>query len=1054
MAQHLRFVLDGDDHLSPVLNGAGDASARLHRRLNDDMNNNGQAVRRFTQDANGRLRDLQGRFVSAADAQRMMGDGTPMLIRRLGDLGDAGGDAAGALGKGGGGLGGAMMGVAAIVGLSLLPALGALVPMAAGAGLAMGTLKLGFAGVTDALEAQTKGQKEYAAALKKLPAPAREFVKELVSLKKEASGFGKQIQAAMLPGFTKALKDAAPLVKIVGQGMTDLGGAFGKAAEGAGRMFKNGQFQKDLKDNLDMGRLFVGDMLSGLGRLGRSFLDFGAASRPTLTVLSGGIRDLLGVGLPGMFDGLKIGIDGSSKFLAGFFSMLNNLLPALGRFSGEVARTFGPLLGQMFTGLGVQGAGALDMLGNVVKGLLPVFKDLGYGVKSVIDLTRIIGPTMADVGSAIVGTLLPSFSQLDQAKGPLQRLSDAIRNNKGAILEGARVFGTAILEMTGFAIQAAPTIIRAFGFISSGILDVANVAVSAAAKAFGWIPGIGGKITAANAEFDRFRESYASTLDSAAAKADAFAASSAPKLAAGQLRLNINNWTEQLATAKAKLKTVPASKQAALKATIADLTAKVAEANRQLSSLDGKSATVTIATYYQTYGAKPPLASAGRLAAGGPVGSPSGGGAIRGPGTGTSDSIPIMASNGEYMINARSTAKYRPLVEAINNDTLGTGVGMPGAGAAVAAGLAAGMTGSAGMVGGAARLMAAAVTAGVKDELQIASPSKKMTALAKDIGKGLIAGLTASREKIASTAKDLAADIRTAFSGKKEAGLLRAVDAQTKKLLGMAAARDKLATSITAARQFASTVTQSARDNAGLSNLGMDADQVTAGGIKAGLATKLANIRQFTSYIQILAKKGLNKGLLQQILNMGPEQGFAYASALVGADKATFSAINSLQTQLRSSTDTLGRTGADLMYDSGKQAGKGFLAGLAAQQKDIEKLMLGIAKGMQASIKKALGIKSPSRVMAQLGAYSTQGLAVGLVEGVPVLDRALGTVAGRFAGTQPVLGRAAAAAGGGGNLTVHLTVNGASDPQATVREVEKLLNKYKRGRGGAAYGFG
>lgn len=42
------------------------------------------------------------------------------------------------------------------------------------------------------------------------------------------------------------------------------------------------------------------------------------------------------------------------------------------------------------------------------------------------------------------------------------------------------------------------------------------------------------------------------------------------------------------------------------------------------------------------------------------------GGYISGPGTGTSDDVPIWASNGEYMINARSTAKYRRELEAIN----------------------------------------------------------------------------------------------------------------------------------------------------------------------------------------------------------------------------------------------------------------------------------------------------------------------------------------------------------------------------------------------------
>ncbi len=47
------------------------------------------------------------------------------------------------------------------------------------------------------------------------------------------------------------------------------------------------------------------------------------------------------------------------------------------------------------------------------------------------------------------------------------------------------------------------------------------------------------------------------------------------------------------------------------------------------------------------------------------------GGPIYGPGTSTSDSILMWASNGEYMVNAASTALYRPLLEAINADKSG-----------------------------------------------------------------------------------------------------------------------------------------------------------------------------------------------------------------------------------------------------------------------------------------------------------------------------------------------------------------------------------------------
>jgi hypothetical protein len=42
------------------------------------------------------------------------------------------------------------------------------------------------------------------------------------------------------------------------------------------------------------------------------------------------------------------------------------------------------------------------------------------------------------------------------------------------------------------------------------------------------------------------------------------------------------------------------------------------------------------------------------------------GGAIAGRGTGTSDSIPAMLSNGEYVVSAKQTAKHRALLDAIN----------------------------------------------------------------------------------------------------------------------------------------------------------------------------------------------------------------------------------------------------------------------------------------------------------------------------------------------------------------------------------------------------
>jgi hypothetical protein len=66
------------------------------------------------------------------------------------------------------------------------------------------------------------------------------------------------------------------------------------------------------------------------------------------------------------------------------------------------------------------------------------------------------------------------------------------------------------------------------------------------------------------------------------------------------------------------------------------------------------------------------------------------GGMIGGSGTGTSDSMIIGASKGEYMINAKATRRHLPLIKAINDGTLGS-MPMFAQGGLVAAGLIAPM---------------------------------------------------------------------------------------------------------------------------------------------------------------------------------------------------------------------------------------------------------------------------------------------------------------------------------------------------------------------------
>ncbi|MDX3585962.1 hypothetical protein [Streptomyces europaeiscabiei] len=433
------------------------------------------------------------------------------------------------------------------------------------------------------------------------------------------------------------------------------------------------------------------------------------------------------------------------------------------------------------------------------------------------------------------------------------------------------------------------------------------------------------------------------------------------------------------------------------------------------------------------------------------------GGLVEGPGTGTSDSVfaPWLSAK-EFVVNARQTARNLPLLRAINDGKVGMGSltgGVGGAGAAAAQGLASGMAGGSAVVKAAARRLAAEVLTGMREELQISSPSKKAKALMADLGKGLIAGMTGSKDKIKSTAKDLAKDIWAAFDGKKDNRLVAMVNRQTKKLLDLAGQRDRIAATIKRAKDFAESSRVKAKQDAGLGGMfGGDQEEVSAGGIKGKLASRLEKMKQFSRYISELAKRGLNKTMLREILEMGPEQGYAYASALAGADKATFNQINSTQYKINDEAKKLGRKGADALYDSGKNAGKGFLAGLASQQKSIEALMVKIAKAMQKALRKALGISSPAKAMIPDGINAARGVGVGVLQGLPFIDQAMSTVAGRMAGRAAgfaaVAGRPAVAASSGPQrVQVDINVSGTSDPVAIARELQRQLLQLKRAHG-------
>lgn len=132
----------------------------------------------------------------------------------------------------------------------------------------------------------------------------------------------------------------------------------------------------------------------------------------------------------------------------------------------------------------------------------------------------------------------------------------------------------------------------------------------------------------------------------------------------------------------------------------------------------------------------------------------------------------------------------------------------------------------------------------------------------------------------------------------------------------------------------------------------------------------------FATSLDTLASMGINSDTYKQLLDAGPAaQGFVDALIKMGPDAVA--AINNADTDLRNISNTLADHAASYMYDSSIKTWQGWVDGTNDSIKEAVKKAESLVDAIIKAIKKKLKIKSPSRVMAELGAYSVAGMAKG-----------------------------------------------------------------------------
>ena len=147
------------------------------------------------------------------------------------------------------------------------------------------------------------------------------------------------------------------------------------------------------------------------------------------------------------------------------------------------------------------------------------------------------------------------------------------------------------------------------------------------------------------------------------------------------------------------------------------------------------------------------------------------------------------------------------------------------------------------------------------------------------------------------------------------------------------------------------------------------------------------DLSKFNKTLFKLRKAGVADSIYRDLVEKGPEA-LDFATQLLSGGPDAINEVNKYSELIEKGAKRLGQQSSNALYRSGIQAADGIVKGLRAKEDDIEEQMRRIGKKIQKALKLELQIKSPSRVMQSLGEFTSEGIAVGMENAVPLIDKA------------------------------------------------------------------
>lgn len=444
-------------------------------------------MRGLQRDMDGRLRDLRGRFTSES---RLLG-------RALGDGVGRGGDRArlslgriAGMARGLGGVAAAVGGIAAKLGAAVPVAAGlaaTLVNIAPAAGVAAtsvlaavsatAALKIGMAGVGDAVKEAFTGDdpKKLAEAMKKLSPEARNFVQALQGLKPQLDTLKEAVQDKLFNNLDSVLKSTAKsTLPLLRKNLVSSAGALNEMAKGvlgAGR---------ELATSGTLGRA-LGSATAGLHNLANvpgivvtSLGQIAAAAGPSFQRLTNSVSDAA----------VEIGNRLGDAFASG--RMQDAIETAIGLIGDliDVAGNVGRIIGSVFSAAQVSGGGFIGTLQQITGALADAFASPAVqdGLKALFSTMSTLAQTAAPLLGQALGLIAPVLAELGP---PVQTLIKALGDALSPIIDALGPVLKAAAQAVGVLVEAIAPLLPVVGDLVAALLPALTPLLDAVSEVFG-----------------------------------------------------------------------------------------------------------------------------------------------------------------------------------------------------------------------------------------------------------------------------------------------------------------------------------------------------------------------------------------------------------------------------------------------------------------------------------------------------------------------------------------------------------------------------------------